>query len=296
MDDSPSAFEVGAIGVILALFFLLFLYLLICLWPTKSALPAVTPSAATTVAAPLTKGQTPVPIPTQTTVPTVPGQNAGDWNPNARIFGQAFVMSTDVRFMLVVALAAALGSFIQIATSFTTFVGNRTFLRSWIWWYALRTPIGVALALIFYFAVRGGFFTTVSGVDINPFGIAALGGLVGMFSKQASDKLQDVFEELFKSSQDETRSDKLSGPAITSSNPQTLTVSSTQLTLSGIGFVQGATATVDGAPRNTAFVDAQTLIVTLAPQDLQSGKTLNVVVTNPGPTPAASAPYEVRVA
>ncbi len=188
--DAPPAWEVGAIGITLAVAFALFLYLLLCLWPTK------TPVSTTVkpVSASATVRLTAVPTPEPVTAP--PGSNAGDWYPFVSIFGSAPIpLDSDKRFLLVVVLSAALGSFVQIATSFTTFVGNKKFIRSWIWWYLLRIPIGMALALLFFFAVRGGLFTSVSAADLSPYGTAAVGGLVGMFSKQASDKLQDVFEE-----------------------------------------------------------------------------------------------------
>lgn len=48
--------------------------------------------------------------------------------------------------------------------------------------------------------------------DISPYGIAAVAGLVGMFSKQATDKLEELFNNLFKtdtSTGDGKRGDKL---------------------------------------------------------------------------------------
>ena len=75
--------------------------------------------------------------------------------------------------------------------------------------------MGMAIALILYFVVRGGLVllsveTNTSG--LNPYGIAALAGLSGMFSKQATDKLRDIFDNLFKTERgkgDDQRSDKL---------------------------------------------------------------------------------------
>jgi len=59
-------------------------------------------------------------------------------------------------------------------------VGNRRFALSLVWWYVLRLFIGVALAVVFYCAVRGGFLSTEAGSqDLNPYGVAALAALVG---------------------------------------------------------------------------------------------------------------------
>jgi hypothetical protein len=105
----------------------------------------------------------------------------------------------ETRFLLIVALSGALGSYIHCATSFADFLGNRQFVKSWDWWYGLRPFIGTALALITYFAARGGLIAGTSGAEnLSPYGIAALAGLAGLFSKQATDKLREVFENLFK--------------------------------------------------------------------------------------------------
>ena len=106
-----------------------------------------------------------------------------------------------------VTLAGALGGYIAAAMSFATFVGNRKFVRSWTWWYVLRTPVAMVLSLIFYFVFRAGLLGSDSSA--NTFGFIAIGGLVGMFSKQATDKLEEVFKTLFKSNTDELRMDSL---------------------------------------------------------------------------------------
>ena len=112
--------------------------------------------------------------------------------------------SFDERLILLVIIAGMLGSFVHGATSLGDFIGNNKFNRNWAWFYLLRPTIGMALALVFYFVVRGGFLTTSGGAkDINPYGIAALAGLVGMFSKQATDKLSEVFSTLFRAAQGE---------------------------------------------------------------------------------------------
>lgn len=129
-----------------------------------------------------------------------------------KFFGSVLQISNDARLILIVLLTGALGSFIHAATSFVTFMGNRALVPSWFWWYFMRPFIGGTLALIFYFVIRGGFLSTGADVtNISIFGIAGLSGLVGMFSKNAIDKLREVFETLFKSEAgkgDEARLDK----------------------------------------------------------------------------------------
>lgn len=123
-------------------------------------------------------------------------------------------LSPDTCFIVLVIIVSALGSYVHASTSFVTYVGNRDLRTSWVWWYLLRTFIGIALALLFYFALRGGFFAQeASAADVNPYGIAALAGLTGLFSKQATDKLKEVFDTLFRTERggDEERADKTSG-------------------------------------------------------------------------------------
>lgn len=106
--------------------------------------------------------------------------------------------------------AGALGSYIHAATSFADYSGNRRLVKSWLWWYILRTPVGMALAVILYFILRGGMLTGVQAeTRLNPYGIAAISGLAGMFSKQATDKLKELFDSLFTSQGDAQRDDKL---------------------------------------------------------------------------------------
>ncbi len=114
----------------------------------------------------------------------------------------------EARYLALVFLVGALGAYIHLATSFTEFLGNRSFYTSWKWWYGLRPFIGSALALMVYFAARGGLISAnSSATDLSPYGIAALAGLAGMFSKQATDKLREVFENMFKTTDPPNRKD-----------------------------------------------------------------------------------------
>ncbi len=123
-------------------------------------------------------------------------------------------ISHDTQLLLIAILAGGLGSYIHAVTSFTSYVGNRTLRRSWEPWYYMRPIMGSVLALIFYFLIIGGFLLLVAGgtkkvSDFSAYGIAGLSSLVGMFSKQATDKMREVFDSLFKATGDNERSDKL---------------------------------------------------------------------------------------
>ncbi|KDN88021.1 hypothetical protein [Kitasatospora cheerisanensis] len=123
--------------------------------------------------------------------------------------------------MLVAVLAASgLGSFVHAATSFATYAGNRQLLPSWLPWYLLRTAIGGALALLVYFLLRGGLFANgTDGTATNPYGFAGIAGLCGLFSKQATDKLREIFDTVLTTRDgagDDERDDKIQPTAPTS--------------------------------------------------------------------------------
>jgi hypothetical protein len=113
--------------------------------------------------------------------------------------------------LLLVAAMGALGALIHVTSSFADYVGNRQLVLSWVWWLLLRIPIGMALALVFYMLIRGGLIIPNGSTEpqINPYGIAGLAALIGMFAKQATDKLADIFDNLFRSDKDKARAEPL---------------------------------------------------------------------------------------
>jgi hypothetical protein len=135
-----------------------------------------------------------------------------DGSPQIALLGgwMRWEASGDLRLALVAQTAGLLGAFVHAATSFATYVGNRQLIRSWALWYVLRPFIGMTLALVVYFVLRGGFMSPQAETSsISPYGVAALAALAGMFSKQTADKLKDVFENAFPSREDARRVDKL---------------------------------------------------------------------------------------
>lgn len=125
----------------------------------------------------------------------------GRLQPLAPAWATGWTPTLDVRFLLVTALCGALGSYIHVATSFVEHVGQGRLSHPWCWWYLLRPTIGSCLALLVYFGLRAGLVTgTGEGATatLSPYGIAAMSGLSGLFSRQATEKLREVFENLFK--------------------------------------------------------------------------------------------------
>jgi hypothetical protein len=123
--------------------------------------------------------------------------------------GMQLDITPEARLLLIVLLAGALGSYIHALQSLVDFSGNTTLKASWAWWYIARPFLGMALALIFYAALRGGLLagTPADIKYVNPYGSFTIAALAGMFTDQATRKLADIFDVLFKS--DDKRKDKL---------------------------------------------------------------------------------------
>jgi hypothetical protein len=221
---------------------------------------------------------------------------ADDWNTIVTLFRWSFHIDTEVRLIWLVIIASCIGSYIHTATSFASYVGNQTLARSWLWWYAFRLPIGAALALLFYFVMRGGLFSSGSlGASVNPFGIAALSGLVGLFSKQATDKLREIFDNLFRTAPgkgDDAREDKLisTKPLIDSIDPVSVDKGGSDMPFRVLGsaFIEGSTVAVNGIPRRTDFRGGTELIGFLTAQDLATEATLDITVRYPPPVDTVS--------
>jgi hypothetical protein len=207
------------------------------------------------------------------------------------LFGVWCDWAADKRLLFTVALAGAVGSMPPVLTSIATYVGNRRFSLNWVWWYILRAPIGVALALLFYFVVRGSLMlptvSNASGIAqdattaLNVYGIAAFSALAGMFSKQATDKLEEVFNAVFSRKEDVKRKDSLSGSANLTFDPRKLTRGNRQdLTVKGRGFKQGVSkATVNEEPRTFTVQNEATGTLEIKDKDVQTAGNLRVVIT-----------------
>lgn len=188
----------------------------------------------------------------------------------------------NIRLFVIVMAMGVIGGFVHAATSLATYAGNRRFYKSWVLWMVLRPPIGLTLALIVYLVLLGGLVQGDEDSLRKP-GVAAIAGLAGMFSKQAIDKLREVFDNLFKSEPD-ARGDKLDHgvPRLASVTPAVLKAgqSERKLRLTGETFTEDCEARIAGQARPTRYVDAATLEATLADADVAGARTLEVTVHN----------------
>ena len=209
----PSAAVTNAIGVVLILLIPVLLWALVTFWPGDA--------------------------------PSGEGQAA-----LVSILWGRFEVDRDVSFFAVAAIAGALGSYIHAATSFSAFVGNEQLGRTWVWWYLLRIPIGAALGVIFALFLRAGF---LGGKETTPYVVAALGALSGMFSRQAIDKMKELFDMFFSSKANEERKDKLQTgvkPEVTAVTPKPVPKGpASRIVVEGKGFDQGAKVSIGDSAR-----------------------------------------------
>lgn len=130
--------------------------------------------------------------------PATPGAAQGaDKAAQVRVLFWTPDLLRETRLFIVVASAGGLGAVIHTLRSLYWYVGNRGLRRSWVLMYVVEPFAGASLALVVYFVLRGGLTTTLaSSADINPYGVTALGALVGMFSRETAAKLRAVFATL----------------------------------------------------------------------------------------------------
>jgi IPT/TIG domain len=250
-------------------------------------------------------------------VATWPVQNTDARDPGVfaafSIFNHGpYSLPSDIRLFLTVIAAGAVGSLIHTLTSFADFVGNRSLSRSWIWWFILRTPVGIALAILFYLVLRGGLIvpsapsgSATGGAPasdttrlLNPYGIAAVSALAGMFSKQATDKLRKIFDTLFRTHQPVLRADPLvpTNPLIAGIEPAKLKVGGPRdISIIGRGFQRNCMASINGKPRTVQWTNDTRLVLTLEQEDISAAGQLNLIVENPGPDGGKSEVFAISV-
>ncbi|MCJ7433733.1 MAG: hypothetical protein MUO77_09630 [Anaerolineales bacterium] len=126
-----------------------------------------------------------------------------------------FMVSSEMRLILLVIITGALGSLVHGFRSLFWYVGNRAFAKSWALMYFLLPFVGSSLSLIFYFVLRGGLFSPNATVDAtSPFGFVGVAGLVGMFSNRAALKLQEIAESIFSTKESTTGKDNVDKESI----------------------------------------------------------------------------------
>src|SRR5690606_20582994 len=196
--------------------------------------------------------------------------------------------SRETSMFVVVMAAGALGAVVHVLRSFYWYVGNRALRRSWLVMYLLLPFVGALLGLIVYLVLRGGLTTPAGGAsDINPYGVSAIAALVGLFSRETSEKLRGVFTTLF--AQAPSGRDQALAPTITSVEPVRGPVGPV-IAVRGTGL-NAATAVRFGTAQSRISEATDTLIRTAVPPGAATGAP---VVITPAGAVAAPAVFTVE--
>jgi hypothetical protein len=112
---------------------------------------------------------------------------------------------------LYMAVAAGIGAAVTTISAFNEHAAEkRDFKRSYVAWYVSRPILASLLGLVFYMAIRAGFFLANGGVKVGNSVVvppstqaqylqfAFIGALVGMFAKPAVEKLRELFDTFFQ--------------------------------------------------------------------------------------------------
>lgn len=204
-------------------------------------------------------------------------------------------------------LVGAIGALIHAWSSLATYIGNRTYVASWTLWYCARPLIGAMLAVLFYVVIRGGFLgTSVDTSNLNLYSFAALAGLVGMFSKQAADKLEEVFSVLFKSGAGKGDDERVDKPVDTTSGAGesfsiVLTPSavrkgeSSDIAITGEGLSAASRVFVDDVLREATQAGDGTLTIRITAEDTKTEGDRHIRVTASEQDDAPFAVASLRV-
>jgi len=208
-----------------------------------------------------------------------------------KFFGGRFEATVylETRLLLLVMLAGALGSLMHALRSLYWYTGNRKMIWSWVAFYILLPVTGGILATIFYFVVRGGFFSSTAKFETtSPFGFVALSALVGLFSPQATLKLKDIAETIFSKPaagadnkpQGSTSQTPKPAPTITSVTPNTGPANAS-VVIAGTNFSEGVVVKFGGVEGSVSSVSDTSLTVVVPVNPAAAGP-VDVQVSNAG--------------
>lgn len=130
-------------------------------------------------------------------------------------------IGSDEKFFLIAIFGGMLGGAAHGLSSLMNFRGNRRLFRSWSLWYFGLPILGGMMSIIFFMVLQAGLIANAAiSQTVNPYGVAALSALVGLFTDEATRKLAEVFKTLFATKEKDTREGKLK-PETSSSDEKT---------------------------------------------------------------------------
>jgi hypothetical protein len=200
----------------------------------------------------------------------------GSTESEVHFFGWKSSLNDDTRLFLLIVVGGGLGAMVSVLRSFTWYVGHGKLFARWVPFYLLRPFVGATLAIVFFLVIRGGFAQQLA--QNNSFGFVALAAVIGLFSEQASEKLKEIAETIFKPAPKGAGTAPTASSITPTSGPQG---GGTPVTISGSGFVNGATVSfgAQAAQTGNPSDDGKTITAT-TPRAAQPGHA-EVTVKNP---------------
>lgn len=110
---------------------------------------------------------------------------------------ESWIPTREQNLLVLMAALGALGATAYVLRSFSTYVGERKLVWSWVPAYVLVIFLGAIIATITYIVLRAGLIGGDGTVEGNTWGFAAVAALVGLFNAQAASKLKAIFESIF---------------------------------------------------------------------------------------------------
>lgn len=119
------------------------------------------------------------------------------------LFGLVHVtVAAQVAVLAGVMLAGVLGALAYMTRKFIDHAMKGDLTKRAEWWYVLLPVQAAALAAVVYFVLQGGLLGGDQTAALNPYGLAAIAALVGLFARHAMSKLARVFDEIFGKPED----------------------------------------------------------------------------------------------
>jgi hypothetical protein len=150
---------------------------------------------------------------------------------------------------------------------------------------------GAGLALITYLLLRGGLTSSsVEAGAVNPYGVTAVGALVGLFSDQAVEKFKQVFSTLLAPAPQ--GKDAISPLEVQSVDPSHGPIS-TAVTIRGTGLGQVTHVKFVGkSPQVPVTSATDTQVAVTVPAGAETG---TVTVVTPAQTKTSAMEFKVEV-
>lgn len=186
------------------------------------------------------------------------------------------------RLLAFIMILGALGAQAQALLSLADYIGNKKFDPAWTVYYLKRPLVGAITALLMHAALNGGLLVQGAAIETTQgfWRTVAICLLAGLFSRQAMDKMGQVFGVLFDGGvhRDGALKDVAAGePVLTGVEPGSLPHGqAASLKIKGTGFTATTVVLVNDAVKAATLVSATEMNVELSEQDVAAAGVMTV--------------------